>query len=247
MKYQLETIPIWEAYEAGGECPLCFLSAKLTKNYVTFFLGGSVMEPDIRGRVNELGFCGSHFALLFEAGNKQSAALMAHTRLLTLDKSLFERMKRLVKSELSAKGSSFLPKKKGETRALLDFASVLDNAADSCVFCEKLEASLARYAFTIVYLWKKNPEFKDALKASRGFCIPHLAPVIRMADTVLSRTHRNRFLEVLFAVEESNLKVLEEDVLWYTQKFDVQNKDKPWKNSANALQRTIQKLTGKMV
>ena len=43
MKYQLETIPVWEAYEKEGECPLCELVEKLESHYVDFFLGHSVM------------------------------------------------------------------------------------------------------------------------------------------------------------------------------------------------------------
>jgi hypothetical protein len=211
------------------------------------FFSRRLGEPDIRGHVNEQGFCANHFTLLFEAGNKQSVGLMAHTRLLTLNKSLFERMKRLVKNDPASKGASFFPKKKGETKAIEEFASALDSAVRSCVFCEKLEHTLARYIFTIVYLWKKEPEFRKTFESSKGFCIPHLAPVVRMTDSVLSRTHRSRFLESLFTVEEANLKVLEEDILWYTQKFDMQYKDQPWKNSTYALQRTIQKLTGKVL
>jgi hypothetical protein len=246
MKYQLETIPIWEAYEAKTECPICFLASKLTKNYTDFFLGGSVMEPDIRESVNAFGFCREHFGLLFEAGNKQSAALMAHTRLLTLGKMLSGKMKKLLGSEVKTKAKTFMPKEKDESRALADFADLAERSSGTCVFCSKLDTTLTRYVFTIVYLWKKNPDFRKELGASKGFCIPHMAPVIRMADSVLSRTHRNQFISGLFTLEESNLNRVEEEILWYTQKFDQQNKDKPWKNSADALPRTVQKLVGKV-
>jgi hypothetical protein len=245
MKYQLETIPIWEAYEADTECPLCYLYEKLTKAFTTFFTGGSVMEPDTRSRVNELGFCFEHFSLLFGAGNKQGVALMAHTRLLTLRRSLSFTMKKLLSSELSKKGGSFLPKRKSGSRPLDGLAASLERSAKTCAFCNKLDNALSRYAFTIVYLWKKDEEFRLRFSRSKGFCIPHFARVIRMADSVLSQTHRNKLLAALFGAEEEHLSRIEEEILWYTQKFDYRNKDKPWKNSEDALQRAIGKLTGR--
>jgi hypothetical protein len=247
MKYQLETIPIWEAYEDKGECPLCFLHTKLTKNYTGFFLGGSVMEPNIRGRVNEVGFCGEHFSLLFAAGNKQALALMAHTRLLTLGGTLRARTKKLLQSELDTKSRAFLPKKREESKAVEGFVHSIGSESRGCAFCETLDHTLERYVFTIVYLWKKDEEFRKTVAASKGFCVPHFGRVIRMAESVLSRTHRNRFLTGLLALEEANLARVEEEILWYTQKFDYRNSDKPWKNSEDALQRTIQKLTGRVV
>ena len=51
MRYQLDTIPVWDAYKAGGECPLCALRAQNEEMYVDSFLGASVMEPDTRVEV----------------------------------------------------------------------------------------------------------------------------------------------------------------------------------------------------
>ena len=43
---------------------------------------------------------------------------------------------------------------------------------------------------------------------------------------------------------ETNMKRLEEDVSWFVDKYDYRNREADWKNSKDAIQRGIQKLTG---
>lgn len=57
MREHLDTMPIWEAYRAGCECPLCEIRQKNEAMYIDNFLGASVMEPDTRVEVNQKGFC----------------------------------------------------------------------------------------------------------------------------------------------------------------------------------------------
>ena len=37
----------------------------------------------------------------------------------------------------------------------------------------------------------------------------------------------------------------EKDLEWFTLKFDYRNQDKPWGNSRNALERTVNRLRGR--
>ena len=57
VKYHIDTIPVWDAYHQEDQCPLCVLEYKCEKEYVDFFLSGSVMEPSTRIEVNKTGFC----------------------------------------------------------------------------------------------------------------------------------------------------------------------------------------------
>ena len=43
---------------------------------------------------------------------------------------------------------------------------------------------------------------------------------------------------------EQNLERIEDELTWFVDKFDYRNKDADWKNSKDALQRTMQKLHG---
>lgn len=57
MQYHLDTIPVWEAMEQSTACPLCALYRRVEASEIERSLGGSVMEPDARIRVNEKGIC----------------------------------------------------------------------------------------------------------------------------------------------------------------------------------------------
>lgn len=81
MRYHIDTIPVWDALKQQGECPLCALRRSIEAADVDRFLGGSVMEPDTRVRVNEKGFCQRHHVLLYAQQNRLGHALMTHTHL----------------------------------------------------------------------------------------------------------------------------------------------------------------------
>ena len=228
MKYQLETIPIWDTYEKETECPLCFLQQKLEKQNISFFLGSSVMEPDIRKKVNESGFCQTHFTMLYDEGNRLSLSLMIHSHLLLLLKGLGKFKKNL------------------GHKSYTEYILSLKNKKYECVLCRRLEKALKRYTFTIVYLWKKEEEFRDTFQKSRGFCFSHFSDCISMADEVLSSKKKDQFLQEIYTLQMKNLVRIEEDIHWFIQKHDYKNSDKSWKNSKDAPKRTIQKLIGKI-
>jgi len=250
MKYKLETIPVWDAFKEDSECPLCILEESNEKNYIRFFLGDSVMDPDTRVEVNKTGFCAQHASLLFSGGHKQGLGLMMHTYLLetipqfevytkVLSNKAHELAKKSVLSTVKLKDRSL-------NTALDNLCKFAQQNTSTCIFCHRLEQTLLRYTFTIIYLWKKDSEFKQALSASKGFCLKHLPMVLRMANTELSGAQSTEFIKLLIPLEVASLKRLEQEILWFTQKFEYANKDKPWKTSKDALQRTLQKFTGRV-
>jgi hypothetical protein len=236
MKYQLETIPVWDAFNEQSECPLCFLEDRNEKTYIKFFLGDSVMDPDTRVEVNKTGFCAQHSQLLFLGGHKQGLGLMMHTFLQHTIPLFENRADKLLKSTKGKPSADAI-------KQLSDFA---DTSVSECIFCRRLEQTLLRYCFTIIYLWKKDEQFKEAFKASKGFCLKHLPIVLDMAAQKLSGSGLRTFLNTLLPLQTASLHRLEKEILWFTQKFEYRNKDKPWNSSKDALQRILQKLTGKI-
>ncbi|MBN2352680.1 MAG: hypothetical protein JXD23_08950 [Spirochaetales bacterium] len=232
MKYELETIPVWDAYRAGGECPVCILEKKNEAQNVKYFLGDSVMDPDTRVAANEKGFCVYHSELLFEGGHKLGLALMTHTYLARFLADL--RRKRAEEPDAKARSK----------RPSVEWPAFFRATRSACLFCERLAATIDRYVFTIVYLYKKDEDFRKTFHASNGFCLPHLARALEMAEENLSGAIREEFTRELLALEEKRLAVLEGEIDWFTQKFDYRNQDKPWGNSADALPRVLQKLKG---
>ena len=116
-----------------------------------------------------------------------------------------------------------------------------------CVICDEMNASIERYAYTIAQLYFTNSEFKAMFEQSKGFCLPHLALVLEMADRTLSDKQAAEFKKTLSVLEIENLKRIEGELEWFTLKFDYRNTDKPWGNSRDAVERSVNKLMGACV
>ena len=248
VKYHIDTIPVWDAYHQEDQCPLCVLEYKCEKEYVDFFLSGSVMEPSTRIEVNKTGFCGNHFKLLYNEKNRLGLALITHTHF----KETIENLEKLFKDlgakkddNLVSKLGSFLPKRmSGPDTALDNLLSWLDKHHNSCKICDRLDNLLDRYAYTILHLWQKDKEFIKTISSSKGFCLHHLALIMRIASETLSTKTFDEWCNFIMPMQLEALKELEGDLEWFTKKFDYRNKDKPWGNSRDALPKTIQKLSG---
>ena len=68
-----------------------------------------------------------------------------------------------------------------------------------------------------------------------------------MAEKTLSGEALRTFREAVKAVELPNLTRIEGELEWFTLKFDYRNTDKPWGNSRDAVERSINKLMGACV
>jgi len=245
MKYKLETIPVWDAYKEEGECPLCSLSEKAEERYLNFYLGSSVMNPETRVEVNKTGFCPDHYSGLLTKRSNHGLGLMTHTHLEKRMDFLRPFLKKINReaSKIAGKTSLAKPKKLGS--AIDDLERHLLEHEGKCMICDKIEYTLKRYTFTIVHLWKTDGEFREFFRKSRGFCYHHLPDILQMAREILSPAKLAEFCGEIVLLTEKNNERLEKEILWFTQKFDSQNFDKPWGTSEDAHYRTIQKLTGK--
>lgn len=234
MKYELETIPIWDSYAADTECPLCWLKERAEKTYHDFFLGNSVMVPEMRVKVNAAGYCPNHFTSLLQSrDNRHGLGLMTHTHFVE-QKEWFQNISKKLTGA-----------KKKSTDDMAKIAFRIREKVDTCMICDRINYTLKRYAFTIVYLWKKDAEFKTKVEQSKGFCFPHLADILEMSKEGLPGKLSAEFSAKILEICSENFERLDKEVFWYTQKFDFQNNDKPWGTSKDALHRTIQKLSGK--
>lgn len=222
-RQHIDTAPIWEAYGTECECPLCLLRAQCEASYVENFLGASVMEPAVRMEVNEKGFCREHLKMLYDAGNRLGLALMADTH-------LQECIRRLKEKPPTARRSF-----RGRTKP--------DTLVGDCILCARLDNTMERYLETLLYMWKKEPGFRESFKKSRGLCFPHYEALRDMAPTKMGRDGE-AFLAALYEVTLTNMERMEEELNWFTQKFDYRNRDKPWGTSADAVERALTKLRG---
>lgn len=61
MKQDITTIPISEVLEQTDGCFVCRMRKMLEKRALEYASGSAMMEPDVRIKMNDLGFCAYHF------------------------------------------------------------------------------------------------------------------------------------------------------------------------------------------
>lgn len=252
MKEQIYTIPLNDAFGEDCECPLCYLENKLEEDLINYYLGPSLMEPDHRLVTNQKGFCRRHFEMLYSRQeNTLGLALIIETHM----EHLLGKLKEGVRKELSflrkqadapaiEKIKSLVSKKKDSSPDSPDRLSrMLAGIRKECALCDKLNFTMGRYIDVMFYLWKTEPEFRNKFNACKGFCLFHLESVLDAADKYLGAGQRKVFAEKLLEIQLNNMDRILDEVKWFTKKFDYRYKDEPWKNSKDAVPRSIQKIT----
>lgn len=229
MKEQLFTIPVNDAFRTDCECPVCKLYTDLEKESIDFVMGPSYMEDDVRMETNETGFCSHHIRQMYEYQNRLGLALMLHTHM----KRTNERIENLSqKTAGSSKG--LFAKKDGD-----ELEEYLDKLEHSCYICNRMERIFDRYLETILYCYEKDSEFRQIFRDGKGFCTAHYADLRRSARRKWSGSKLDSFLQDLNGAYLENMKRVTDDLEWFTDKFDYRNADAPWKNSRDALPRSI--------
>lgn len=248
MKEKIYTIPVTDAFKEDCECPMCILEKKLEDEYIEYFLGPSLMEPDCRMETNSKGFCRRHFELLYNSrSNRLGLGLIVDTYLQEQIKNLKKAWNKGSSSRNSlAKGlAGLVNRKKSNGRDFIgDVISLLEKNEQSCAVCGKLDYTMDRYIEVITYLWFKEEEFKKLFNSKKGFCLRHLKQLLAGAKKYLNPARSAVFAENLLQIQMANMDRIQEEVNWFTQKFDYRNNDKPWGNSKDALPRSIQKIVG---
>ncbi len=233
MKYQLETIPVHDAWASDTPCPLCSLMDDAENRHVEYYLGNSVMNPETRVLVNDKGFCPRHFPMMREAGHAHHLGLIAHTHLQQIRRTMAGKIKNL------SRGAS--------AKTAAAFSSAVRSQSGECLICRSQERDLKRYSYTAIKLFIEEEEFRSLFNASRGPCLIHAADLIDMAVEVLKKKDMQLFLVTLGKHLEKSLNELEADILRFTQKFDSQNDAVDWESSRDAHARAVQTLSGRVV
>ena len=239
MKEKLYTIELMDAVKSGDECPFCYLERMLEQQAIEFVLGSSYMESDVRDLTDRQGFCRKHTKIMFDYGNSLGNAWILKTRM----KYLREQLKKEMNQFTPSKPSLFGKLKKQET-ASNGVSAWIHDQESHCYVCGRIEETYRRMLDTFVYLAKKDAEFMDIMKQSKGFCIHHFADLMDVCEAGMSEQDKKVWYPVLFDLMEKNLDRIQEDIDWFIEKFDYLHQNDSWKNSKDAIQRTMQKIVG---
>ena len=239
MKETIYTIPVNDSFDAKDECPFCAMERSAERSAIRYVAGpgASYMEPDVRAATDRAGFCRQHMKKLYDYGNPLGSALMLQTYMAGLIEEFAYEAENL---EVPQKKGLFSRKQKESEQT---YRNQLRTRADSCYLCEKIQNNMARYFETFFYLIQE-PEFRAKVVEGKGFCLDHFATLLETAESRLPESQRKWFYDTVYAVMLENLIRVKGDLDWLVARYDYRNAGKPWGNSQDALQRTMQKLAG---
>lgn len=243
MKEQIHTIPISDAMANSGECPFCYIERKTEEHMMDFVLGhgASYMEADIRDMTDREGFCRTHLKKMYDYGNSLGNAWI----LKTLMKRHLDEMNKEWKSfkqEAAGKRSGFFEKKqKVSENSIVNW---IEKRESTCFICSSVQNTFNAYMKTFFSMYKKDAEFRKQVAETKGFCLDHFKVLCQGADKQLNDAERKEFYATVLPLMQKNFERVYEDISWFIEKYDYKNKDADWKDSKDAIQRSMQKLRG---
>ncbi len=238
MKEQIDTIPVNEAFETGDECPFCYLERQAEQRAIRYTLGpgASYMEPDVRAVTDSQGFCRQHYKKMYDYANSLGNALVMQTYYIGMRKELQDQI-----------DSFKMPDKRGlfsrKTDTELPIVQYLKQKNSSCYLCGKVAYNMRRYYATFFHLIKDG-DFRTKVEKSKGFCLHHFQQLLESAQEKLPNGQMEWFYTTVFDLMTDNLARVQGDLDWFVDKFDYRNASADWKNSKDAVSRSMQKLKG---
>ncbi len=229
MREDICTIPVSEGFEPLDGCPLCRMRAIAQKRVIDFIMGAAMMEPDIRIRTNEMGFCKEHYAEMCKSGNRLSLALMLDSHILELQKDIF------------GEGKFFKPSsKKSAYKAV--------RMEQTCFVCDKMNFGMEHMLDTIYRTYDKDKGFRELFKLQTEFCLPHYSLLVSNVPDYMNKDKAKELCEDARKITFDYLKELGTDVRHFCDMFDYRNngEDADWGNSKDAIERTVAFLDGEL-
>lgn len=228
---QIYTIPVNEAFDTVRDkvecgCPFCVLYRKLQCDELDIILGASMMEPDIRIKTNESGFCLTHYNMMLRRRRMLGMGLMLESHLDEVRKKIESRS--LFGSKLQS--------------------SIKDIEAlnSDCYVCGRIDRNLGAMISTAVYLFETDFNFRDKFEHVPYFCLPHYERMMSYASKKMPKRVLGGFFDTARKIQENYVSELKKDVSWFCKKFDYRYDEEPWYNSKDSVQRSIRFLSGEL-
>ncbi len=229
MLEKIYTIPVNEAFDLCAEnkeqgCPFCYIYRKLENDEIDTMLGAAMMEPEIRIKTNELGFCGRHLDIMFEKNNRLGLALILESH---LDET----------------------RKKCETGGIFNSktAAISENLAKlqkTCYICDRIENFFSKMTENAVYLYDTEPEFRAKTASQPYFCLGHLSLFLSAGKSHLNKKKVPEFQNAVAGIANRYFDDLRADIKHFCKKFDYRYENEPWGNSKDSVERSIRFISG---
>lgn len=229
MKENICTIPINDIFKPMDGCPMCRMEKMLEEQYVEFVTGDAMMEPNIRIETNRTGFCYDHFKQMVSFGKKLPNALILESHL----------------QEYIDKCFAKAPKGKLDKKQL----EAIDNLQNTCYVCDRIEHDMHHLISTVLVQWQKEEEFKQLYKNQPFICLKHYSFILKDAQgkNGIPAKMFSEFYNDTYKLCENYMKELKADITHFCSMYDYRNRGGDWGNSKDAIDRSVEFLTGRKI
>ena len=196
----------------------------LEERSTKYITGAAMMEPDVRIKTNEKGFCYRHFSMMLKCGTRLSNGLILESH---LDK---------IKTELIPKDVKGKPDKKK--------IAAIRSMQKSCFCCEQVEWGMAHMYQTIFSSYANDSEFKRLYNSQQFICMEHYSDLMTAA---MNKGIPSKILPEFYSdtskLAGGYLETLKGDVTHFCSMFDYRSKGQDWGSSKDAIERSVEFLT----
>lgn len=234
MSHHIAEIPVRDAFDPKRGCPFCEMRTLLDQRFLTHVLGDAMMEPSIRIKTNEEGFCRMHYEQMLARNNRLSLALLLESHL-----------KHLLKQP-------HLSQKQPAVRSLPFALGVKSRGAKpkpeppSCYLCKRIDAAFATMLDTTLRHYEQEPDFRTLFAEQQQICLPHF-----QAFSDLLALHPPRDKKIAAEARRQSdhlcrqgLTLALTDVSAFCKMFDYRNAGGEFGSAREAVERAIGTLTG---
>lgn len=233
LKEDICSIPINEIFDIKDGCPICRMRNELEEKALKFTLGPAMMEPEVRKETNELGFCKTHYKMMYEMKNKLQLALVLESHVDKVLSDIFE-----------AHNPSLLKKNQA---AALEAAKHAHDVQESCYICKRIDSSLDKALNTFFVMWKKDEDFRKNVETQPYYCLDHYALLLEKGSKVLTKDEYVEFYQSLKKCSTKGVTKIKEDVSGFVKMYDYRNNGKDFGELHGAVERAVKLFTGKNI
>ena len=94
---------------------------------------------------------------------------------------------------------------------------------DSCYVCSHFKEIYGRYLDVFFDMLKKDSEFQELFKQSKGFCLPHFGDLMEAAEKRLNDAQKKELYPQIFAMMQENMERVQKDVAWFVEQPFLRN------------------------
>ena len=131
----------------------------------------------------------------------------------------------------------FLPDTGSLQKKNLTGSTRLDKTADGCFVCDRINVHMDKYYRNIIYLWRKDADFREKTGKQDYFCLKHLSKLFEIGKASLGKSYPE-----FFGQQACHRKAfaLKRDISKFCKSFDYRFSDMPLDEAKNAVENAVE-------